>query len=358
MLYRESGDFKTSYQADLATFPIRAERWAFWATMAVAFLVVPFLVNDYWVQAIFLPFFIYGLAALGLNILTGYCGQVSLGTGAFMAVGAYAAYKLMTGLPFLDMISIVILSGVITAGVGLIFGLPSLRVKGFYLAVTTLAAQFFLIWMFNKWGWFYNYSASGQISAPERTFLGMVITSPSVEPWLSYLFALSFLFVFGWVARNLVRGRTGRSWMAIRDMDIAADIIGVNPMMAKLTAFAVSSFYIGMAGALYFAVWKGAAEGTEAFGINVSFFVLFAIIIGGLGSILGSLIGAAFFALLPVFFKNVLVEGFGWPTDIAQHTQTTLIGALIIFFLIVEPHGIAALWRTAKEKLRLWPFPY
>jgi branched-chain amino acid transport system permease protein len=256
------------------------------------------------------------------------------------------------------MISITILSGLITAGVGILFGLPSLRIKGFYLAVATLAAQFFLIWMFNKWGWFYNYSASGQISAPERTLFGMAITGPYTEPWFTYLFCLSFLFVFAWVARNLVRGRIGRTWMAIRDMDIAAEIIGVNPLMAKLSAFAVSSFYIGMSGALFFAVWKGAAEGTEAFPINVSFNVLFMIIIGGLGSIMGSLIGAAFIALLPVIFKVVLVEGMGWPTDIATHIQIIFVGALIIVFLIAEPHGSAALWRTAKEKLRLWPFPH
>ncbi len=358
MLYREAGEYKTSYQADLATFPIRADRWAFWATVAIAFLVVPWFVNDYWEQAIFLPFFIYALAALGLNILTGYCGQVSLGTGGFMAVGAYATYKLMTAFPWLDMVSITVLSGLITAGVGILFGLPSLRIKGFYLAVATLAAQFFLIWMFNKWGWFYNHSASGQITAPERTLFGLAITGPNTKEWFTYLFCLSFLFVFSWVARNLVRGRIGRSWMAIRDMDIAAEIIGVNPLMAKLSAFAVSSFYIGMSGSLFFAVWKGAAEGTEAFPINVSFNVLFMVIIGGLGSILGSLIGAAFIVLLPVFFKVVLVEGFGWPTDIAQHTQIIVVGAMIILFLIAEPHGIAALWRTAKEKLRLWPFPH
>lgn len=358
MLYREAGDFKTSYREDLVTFPIRSERYLYWGVVAIAFLVIPWTVNDYWEQAIWLPFFIYALAALGLNILTGYCGQVSLGTGGFMAVGAYATYKLMTALPWLDMISITILAGVVTAGVGILFGLPSLRIKGFYLAVATLAAQFFLIWMFNKWPWFYNYSATGQISAPERTLFGMAITGPNTEPWFTYLFALSFLFVFGWVARNLVRGRVGRSWMAIRDMDIAAEIIGVNPLLAKLSAFAVSSFYIGMAGALYFAVWKGAAEGTEAFSITVSFNVLFMIIIGGLGSIYGSLIGAAFFALLPVIFKNVLVTGFGWPTNIAEYTQIMLVGSLIIIFLIAEPHGIAALWRTLKEKLRLWPFPH
>ena len=358
MLYREAGEYKTSYQADLATFPIRFDLWAFWITIAFAFLVVPWFVNDYWEQAIFLPFFVYGLAALGLNILTGYCGQVSLGTGGFMAVGAYSAYKLMTGFPGLDMISITLLSGAITAGVGILFGLPSLRIKGFYLALATLAAQFFLIWLFNKWGWTYNYSASGQITAPERTLFGMAITGPNTQEWFTYLFALSFLFVFAWVARNLVRGRIGRSWMAIRDMDIAAEIIGVNPLMAKLSAFAISSFYIGMSGALYFAIWKGAAEGTEAFPIFVSFNVLFMIIIGGLGSILGSLIGAAFITLLPVFFKVALVETLNWPTDIAQHTQTIIVGSLIIIFLIAEPHGIAALWRTAKEKLRLWPFPH
>ncbi|MFQ5566104.1 MAG: branched-chain amino acid ABC transporter permease [Paracoccaceae bacterium] len=358
MLYREAGEYKTSYQMDLATFPIRFDLWAFWITVAFAFLVVPWFVNDYSEQSIFLPFFIYALAALGLNILTGYCGQVSLGTAGFMAVGAYAAYKLMTAFPWLDMVSITIVSGVITAGVGILFGLPSLRIKGFYLAVATLAAQFFLIWMFNKWGWFYNYSASGQISAPERTLLGMPITGANTEPWFTYLFCLTFLFVFAWVARNLVRGRIGRSWMAIRDMDIAAEIIGVNPLITKLSAFAISSFYIGMSGALYFAVWKGAAEGTEAFNIQLSFNVLFMIIIGGLGSIMGSLIGAAFISLLPVFFKKVLVDYAGWPTDISTHFQVILVGGLIIIFLIAEPHGIAALWRTAKEKLRLWPFPH
>ena len=358
MFYREAGDFKTSYQSDQATFPIKFDRWFFWAVVAFAFLAVPFMVNDYWEKAVFVPFFIFALAALGLNILTGYCGQVSLGTGGFMAVGAYACYKLMTGFPDLNIAVIVVLAGGITAAVGILFGLPSLRIKGFYLAVATLASQFFLVWLFNKVPWFYNYSATGQITAPERLFFGYPVTGPNSSPMITYLFCLAFLFVFAWIARNLVRGRVGRSWMAIRDMDIAAEIIGVNPLMTKLSAFAVSSFYIGMAGALFFSVWHGAAEVTEAFGINQSFNVLFMIIIGGLGSIFGSLIGAAFMVLLPVLFKNLFVGLFGWPTDLSSHLQLIIVGALIIIFLIAEPHGIAALWRTTKEKLRLWPFPH
>jgi len=374
MFYREAGEFKTSYKADQATFPIAFDFYRFWAIVAIAFLVVPFFINDYWEKAILLPFVIYGLAAIGLNILTGYCGQVSLGTGGFMAVGAYACYKFMTGmdiyiplgggeyyailLPPLNIALCVLLGGLTTALVGILFGLPSLRIKGFYLAVATLAAQFFLVWLFNKWEWAYNYSATGQITAPEMTLAGLKITGAETKPWVTYLFSLTFLFVFGWAARNLVRGRIGRTWMAIRDMDIAAEIIGVDPLRAKLSAFAVSSFYIGMAGALYFAVWNGAAEPTESFAIDKSFDVLFMIIVGGLGSIFGSMIGAAFIVLLPVAFKNLFVGLLGWPTDIAEHFQILTVGALIIFFLVKEPHGIAALWRTAKEKLRRWPFPH
>ena len=150
----------------------------------------------------------------------------------------------------------------------------------------------------------------------------------------------------------------GRKWMAIRDMDIAAEIIGVDPLRAKLSAFAVSSFFIGIAGALLFAVYLGAAEVGEAFGINKSFLVLFMIIIGGLGSIFGSFAGAAFMVLMPVLLKNVLVGTLNWPTDLAAHIELMIVGALIVTFLIVEPHGLARLWRLTKEKLRLWPFPH
>jgi branched-chain amino acid transport system permease protein len=245
-----------------------------------------------------------------------------------------------------------------TALVGMAFGLPSLRIKGFYLAVATLAAQFFLVWMFNKVPWFMNYSATGQIKAPVRTVAGYAVTGAAATSAAKYLFCLAILFVLAWVARNLTRGRIGRSWMAIRDMDIAAEIIGVSPLRAKLSAFAVSSFFIGVAGALYVAVYFGAVEVTDAFGIRVSFLVLFMIIIGGLGSMFGSFAGAAFMVLMPLFLKNTMVGRLGWPTDLAAHVEFMLVGLLIMGFLIVEPHGLAQLWRITKEKLRLWPFPH
>ena len=358
MIYRETGDFKTSYAADSQIFPIAQDRLAFWALMAVAFLVVPFFIDSYWSKAILLPFLIYSLAAIGLNILTGYCGQVSLGTGGFMAVGAYAAFKLMTAYPGLDMFVVVVLSGIITAFVGMLFGLPSLRIKGFYLAVATLAAQFFLVWLFTRVPWFFNYSATGQITAPNRTALGITVTGPGVAPWASYLFALVFVAVLGFAAKNLLRGRIGRSWMAIRDMDIAAEIIGVDPLKTKLSAFGISSFYVGVAGALYFAVWFGAVEPADAFSINLSFDVLFMIIIGGLGSMLGSFLGAAFMVLLPIFLKTTMVDWLGMGTAFAAHLEIGLLGVLIIVFLIAEPHGLARLWSVTKERLRLWPFPH
>ncbi|MFY9209642.1 MAG: branched-chain amino acid ABC transporter permease [Aestuariivita sp.] len=358
MFYREAGDFKTSYVADNQTFPIAFDRYRYYAVLAIAFIAVPFLVNDYWVNAILVPFLIYSIAAIGLNILTGYCGQVSLGTGGFMAVGAYACYKLMTGFPDVNIVIHIILAGGITAAVGTLFGLPSLRIKGFYLAVATLAAQFFLVWLFNRVSWFYNYSASGQINAPERTVFGVAVTGPGVEPWAMYMICLVFTFVCAVIARNLTRGTLGRSWMAIRDMDIAAEIIGVNPLKAKLTAFAVSSFFVGISGALFFAVYLGAVEVGEAFGIQKSFIVLFMIIIGGLGSIFGSFAGAALLVVLPVFLKLLGVDLLGFPTDIMAHFQLVIVGLLIILFLVLEPHGLAQLWRVAKEKLRLWPFPH
>jgi len=358
MFYREAGQFKTTYRSDQALFPIAQDRFFLFGIIAIAFLVVPFFINDYWANALLLPFLVYALAAIGLNILTGYCGQLSLGTGGFLAVGAYASYKLMTSFPDMNLIVVFLLSGFVTALVGILFGIPSLRIKGFYLAVATLASQFFIVWLFNKVPWFFNYSATGQITVPPREVFGFLVTGPEASPVITYLFTLSLVTIFALLAKNMARGNVGRSWMAIRDMDIAAEIIGIRPLKTKLIAFAVSSFYIGVAGALLFAVWLGSAEPTEAFGIDQSFLILFMIIVGGLGSILGSFMGAAFMVLLPIFLKNFMVDGLGFQPALAEHVQIMLMGALIIFFLIVEPHGLARLWQIAKEKLRIWPFPY
>lgn len=358
MFYRESGQFKTSYAGDQAVFPIKQDVLGVLAVVAVVFVAVPFLLNDYWANAVFIPFLAYALAALGLNILTGYCGQLSLGTGGFLAVGAYSSYKLMTGFPELDMVFVLLGAGAITAVVGLLFGLPSLRIKGFYLAVATLAAQFFLIWLFYKVPWFYNYNATGQITVPPREALGFLVMTSKADPVARYLFALCVVTVFAIAAKNMVRGRVGRMWMAVRDMDIAAELIGIRPFRTKLSAFAVSSFFIGVAGALIFGVWLGAAESGETFGINESFLVLFMIIIGGLGTVLGSFLGAAFVVLMPIGLKNMLVDVVGMSAVQAKHIEITMFGVLIIFFLIVEPHGLARLWQIIKEKLRLWPFPH
>jgi len=358
MFYREAGQFKTSYDADQGIFPIIQDRWFIGIVLLIAFVVIPMIANEYWMQAILIPLVIYALAAIGLNILTGYCGQVSLGTGAFMAVGAYATYKMCTAFPEMNIVIAFIFSGFFAAAVGMVFGIPSLRIKGFYLAVATLAAQFFILWLFNKVGWFYNNNPSGTISAPPRELFGILITGPEATATTRYYVVLVFLSVFAFAAKNLVRGRIGRSWMAIRDMDIAAEIIGIEPLKTKLLAFAISSFYCGVAGALYIFCWLGSAE-TEAFDIFLSFNILFMIIIGGLGSIMGSIMGAAFITLLPIFLTNFPpMIGLPIATDLSKHLEEIIFGVLIVFFLIVEPHGLARLWQIAKEKLRKWPFPY
>ena len=358
MIYREAGQFKTTYAADQTVFPVIQDRWVVALAVLFAYLIVPFIANEYWLQAVLIPFLMYSLAAIGLNLLTGYAGQLSLGTGGFMMVGGYMTYKITTAFPDLNILVVFALAGLAAAGVGLVFGLPSMRIKGFYLAVATLAAQFFLGWMFNKVAWFYNYNPSGTITAPPREILGVMITGPEAVAETRYIVALIIVTVMALAAKNLVRGRIGRSWMAVRDMDVAAEIIGIRPFQTKLLAFAISSFYCGVAGAMMVFLWLGSAE-TEAFDIFVSFDVLFMIIIGGLGSILGSFLGAAFIVLVPVLLTNApQLFGLAMPIDLQKHIEVMLFGSLIIIFLIVEPHGFARLWQIAKEKLRLWPFPY
>jgi branched-chain amino acid transport system permease protein len=358
MLYRENGQFKTTYRADQQIFPIVQDRWVILALLAIAFVAVPLLASEYAFRAILIPFVIMALAALGVNVLVGYCGQISLGSGAFMAVGAYAAYNFFVRIPGMPLLAAIVLGGLCATAFGILFGLPSLRVKGLYLAVATLAAQFFSDWMFLRIKWLTNDSSSGSVSVSGLQVLGMPIETPVAN----YLFCATLLLVIALMTKNLVRSAIGREWMAIRDMDVAAAVIGIRPMFAKLSAFAVSSFIIGVSGALWGFVYLGTWE-PAAFSVDLSFKLLFMVIIGGLGSIMGSFFGAAFIVLLPIGLNQLLpllgsISGVSISTATASHAELMIFGALIVWFLIVEPHGLAKLWSTGKQKLRLWPFPH
>jgi branched-chain amino acid transport system permease protein len=358
MLYRETGQFKTSYAADAAVFPILQDRIGIAIILALAFVAVPLAFSAFWISAVLIPILVFTLAAIGLNLLTGYAGQISLGTGGFMGVGAYTCYKLTTWFPDVNIIVLVVASGVAAAAVGTLFGLPSLRIKGFYLAVATLAAQFFLSWCFVRVGWLYNYNVSGAIEVPTRTMLGVPVTGPNATPATRYLVVLSIVVAMTFVASNLVRGRIGRMWMAVRDMDIAAELIGIRPFRAKLLAFAISSFYCGVAGALMVFLWFGASE-ADSFSIDLSFRVLFMVIVGGLGSLTGSYFGAALIWGLPIALRELpAMLGVSIRAATVEHLQFMIVGALIIIILIVEPNGLARLWQIGKQKLRVWPFPY
>jgi branched-chain amino acid transport system permease protein len=354
MLYRENGQFKVSYRADQQMLPILQDRMLMAALAVFAFAGVPILASDYLFLSILNPFLILAIAAIGLNLLVGYCGQISIGHAAFMAVGAYAAYNLVLRVPQLNFLVVLVLSGLVAAAVGVAFGIPSLRIKGLYLAVATLAAQFFTDWLFARVRWFTNYAPSGSVSSAPIEMFGWRVDTPAEK----YVFLLGVLVVCTLAAKNLVRGHLGRAWMAMRDMDVAAEVIGIRPVHAKLTAFAVSSFYCGVAGALWGFVHLGSWE-PLAFNLTLSLNLLFMIIIGGMGSILGSYFGAAFIVVLPIVLNQApLWLGVPMSTAMTSHLEFMIFGALIVFFLIVEPHGLARLWAIGKEKLRLWPFPH
>jgi branched-chain amino acid transport system permease protein len=358
MFYREAGQFKTTYAADMAIFPIRQDRIGLGVILAIAFVAIPAFGGEFLLNSIMIPFLVFSLAAIGLNILTGYAGLLSLGSAAFMGVGAYACYKLATLFPQANILVCILASGFVSCAVGVLFGLPSLRIKGFYLAVATLAAQFFLQWCFARISWLYNDNTSGAIEVATHRLFGLAVTGPNAAPATRYLVVLAIVTAMAWIASNIVHGRIGRIWMAVRDMDIAAQLIGIRLLPAKLLAFAVSSFYIGVAGALMVFLWLGAAE-PEAFNIDLSFLLLFMVIIGGLGSILGAFLGAALIHILPIALRALpALVGVRLGSATIEQLTFMVTGALIIVFLVVEPHGLARLWGIGKQKLRVWPFPY
>jgi len=355
MFYREAGQFNTRYAQDRRVFALRQDRYGLAALLVFAFVAVPWLGNDYWFSAILIPFLVLSLAGLGLNLLTGYAGQLSLGSAAFMAVGAFATYNLEVRVAGLPLLLSIALGGLAAALVALLFGLPSLRIKGFYLLVSTLAAQFFVTWALTRFSWFSNNSASGVISAPRLEVFGVNLDAPAGR----YLLTLTVVVALFWLGNNLVRSELGRNWMAVRDMDTAAAVIGIPLMKTKLLAFAISGFFLGVAGALWAFTYLGTVE-PHGFDLNRSFQILFIIIIGGLGSLLGNFLGAAFIVLFPVLLSNLVSLMPGGLVDAGQveNLQKMIFGALIILFLIKEPEGLARLWQRFRERARLWPLRY
>ena len=318
------------------------------AIVLVAFAGVPWVANDYWLNAILVPFLILALAGLGLNFVTGYAGLLSLGSAAFMSIGAYATYNLLVRAPGIPLPADLLIGGLVSAAAGVLFGLPSLRIKGFYLIVSTLAAQFFVVWLFTRVSWFSNNDTSGVLSAPQLAIGRWQIGTP-VSRYLFVLGVATLVFAFG---ASLVRSELGRRWMAVRDMEAAARVIGIPVGRSKLLAFALSSFVLGIAGALWAFAYLGTIE-PDGFNLNLSFQVLFIIIIGGMGSISGNFLGAAFIVLLPILLSNAaaVLAQLGIGADQVQNLQKIVFGTLIIVFLIKEPEGLARLLQVAFRRL-------
>jgi branched-chain amino acid transport system permease protein len=355
MIHRECGVLKTTYEADMALYPLPIARWTVAVIAVAVFGVLPWVVGEYYLSIINLVS-IAVVGALGLNILVGYTGQISVGHGAFMSVGAYTAanFAVRMGLPFWATLP---LGGLVAGVVGAVVGIPSLRIKGLYLAIATLAGQLIIEWTINHVTWISG-GVQASIEVPRPAFLGV-----SIETQRGMYFLLMVFVVLAIVGTlNLVRSRIGRAFIAIRDQDIAAEIIGIDIFRYKLLAFAISSFYAGVTGVLY-TYYLGIAN-YEQFQIGTSIDYLAMIIIGGLGSVLGSMFGAIFVTLLPIAIRT-LMETFGGMLfshaavlNIIPNLRLILFGALIIGFLVVEPEGLNRLWRNIRSYFRVWPFAY
>ncbi|CCV06380.1 putative branched-chain amino acid transport system permease, membrane component [Mesorhizobium metallidurans STM 2683] len=350
MFYRTARRLPDSYSAQLSIIGRNEDRIIAALTL-LAVLTLPQFASPYFLKALLIPFLILSIAAIGLNLLMGYAGQPSLGSGAFMAVGAYTAYKLATNVPEIPIVVDFAIAGVMAAGVGIVFGLPSLRMRAFYLAIATLAIQFFIEWLFSKVAWFWNDHPSGVVSIPQFSVFGIPIDTPQKEFYLiGIIVALMTI-----LALNLTRSHIGRQWMAVRDNETAARLMGISVRRAKLSAFAISSFYCGVAGALWAFVYLKTL-GITSYSIDVSFKIMFMIVIGGVGTIGGSFIGTAFVLLVPIFLSTV-ASALSLPisTGSIASMEQMIFGLLIVYFVIVEPQGIVRIVRNFHQKLVSWP---
>ena len=320
----------------------------FCVLMVLGLVIIPtFIKTEYWYTSILIPWLCLALATIGQQIVMGYTGQLALGAAGFMAAGAFACFNLILRVPELGFFGSLIVSGLIAAAFGILFGLPSLKVRGIYLMVATLASQFFIVWMIDKFGWFKNYDSSGIITAQDIVILGVPFTTP-LAMYLIIVFVVTILTL---LAMNMARGSTGRNWMAVRDMDIAAESMGVSLLRTKVQAFAISAFYCGVAGALFAFTYLKSLE-PVAFDIKLSFKILFMCILGGLGTINGAFIGAAFILLFPVLLNAVGNNVFHGAIDatIISSIEQVIFGLLMIVFMIYEPLGMAKLWENIKQK--------
>jgi branched-chain amino acid transport system permease protein len=355
VFHRESGVFKTSYAADMALYPLPIAKWAVAAFAGLFIAAAPLAFSEYYLSLLNLCL-VAIVGALGLNILVGYTGQISIGHGAFMSVGAYTAANLIVrlGLPFWITIPA---GGLMAALIGMVVGIPSLRIKGIYLAIATLAAQLIIEWTINHVTWISG-GVQSSIEIPRPSLFGVPLAAEAQI----YEFLMFFAVLAIVAALNLVRSRIGRAFIAIRDQDIAAEIIGINIFRYKLYAFAISSFYAGVAGVLE-SYYLGIAN-YEQFQLDVSIDYLAMVIIGGLGSVLGSIFGAIFVTLLPIITRwalqssGSLIFSQADLANIIPSLRLVIFGSLIIFFLVVEPEGLARLWQNIRNYFRVWPFSY
>nr|MDX8321849.1 branched-chain amino acid ABC transporter permease [Agrobacterium sp. rho-8.1] len=320
------------------------------AGLLIVFAVIPAMADDYWLSSIIIPTLVMGLAGIGLNLLQGYAGLVSLGSAAFMLIGAFSAYNVILRVPGLPLPLVLLISGLIAAAAGVVFGLPSLRIRGFYLGASTLGAQFFFEWLFSNFTWFSNDSQSLTISAPRLEILDYSLQSPLGR----YFLAASVTVLLIGLALLIVRSRLGREWMAIRDMETAASVLGIRVARRKLQAYAISSFFLGVTGALWAFGYLGTSD-AHTFNLDKSFQVLFIVLIGGVATIFGNFLGAAFIVLTPILLDRVVLAAdlsFLGDQGALTNLQRIIFGAIIVLLLIKEPDGLSALLRRARQAIR------
>jgi branched-chain amino acid transport system permease protein len=364
MIYRETGNFVTNYMKDREIFPMKFDKIIVVLGLLFLYLYVP-TTSEYMLSAHVIPILAVGLAVVGLNILTGITGQLSLGSAGFMCVGAFATFNLMLRMPdwLMSLPFALMVSGIFAGLVGIVFGLPAIRIKGFYLLVSTLAAQYFVWWFFNSFTWFINYEASGVVAVPPRMYdywgIGNLLGVDMSDYPARYILALTICIGLTYFAKNLLRSTTGRNFMSVRDRDIAASVMGISVPKTKLLAFFISCFYCGVAGGMYSFLYIGNVD-LMIYEVDRSFTILFMLIIGGLGSISGSWLGAIFVYEFPILFTWVgdVIFGGAFNTAVVENVSNMVYGIFIIALLIREPGGFAALWATAKQKIRMWPYPH